>query len=526
MKLIERLSSSKYEAPFRYLYQRFQEGVSSFIMWNSPHHNDHGLGHIQRVIEYLDKLASPVLESMSPVEAFVLLAAAVFHDVGLMLDRFENQKLTLSEIRDKHHMLSQQFIKDNHAFFGIDNSHVADFVADIAFCHRRRVNIADVFRSTEPVSLLEGSIRPRRLSALLRLADALDCDSRRAPEIISDQLLKHYPDDLPHWQACQLISGVSVDHNAGLIVIDTRYETQEEEELLSWKLTNIYQELESVRDILIASQGPYLWDITGRLTHTKTGSFGEMSIKSCIEQRKEAQQVNSEKRKEFFARSLTIWEKVSCSPQELIQESIGLYKDYKRFPFAQEEIPCLVYPSWVSEVKYSRGGKCKVEYHFVVINISDESLDSCTHPMSGVVPMTDEKVAPECFDLTMDRRCEIEFIETSSTQKRIRYWFQPILTGQQREFRLTHFWDYPLPLFGLRWNRITIGRFVVKYEHRFIYPRGCKISQMQLYKDAYPWTREVEGVKMVEKPVPAVIFKKDLTPADSIYNINVLLVER
>jgi len=462
---------------------------------------------------------------MSPIEVFVLLAATVFHDVGLSLDRLESQQLTPLEIRDKHHILSRQFIKDNYAFFGINNLHVANFIADIAFCHRRKVDITDVFKSAEPVSLLEGSICPRRLSALLRLADALDCDSRRAPEIVVDQLVKYYPDDLQHWRAFQLVSGVSVDHKGGLIIIDARYEAQEDEALLLWKLADIYNELESVRGILTASQGPYLWDVSGRIVNAATGSFKTISIKGYAEQQQEAQRVNAEKRKEFFTGLSKIWEKALNSRQELIiKESINLYADYKRFPFTQDEISRLICPRWVSEVNYLADGKCKVNYCFGVINISDRPLDSCTHPMSGVVPMSDEEVAAECFDLTMNTCCKIELIENSLTQKRIRYWFQPILSGQQREFRLTHFWNYPLPLFGLRWNRIVIGRFVIKYEHRFVYPKGCKISQMQLYEDVYPWVREVAGAKVTEEPAAMVIFEKNLPEIDCNYNVNVLLL--
>lgn len=526
MKLVEALSGSSYAVTYKFLIEKFEQDISQFVMWNSPHFVDHGVGHTRRVIEYLDKLIpSEVLRDMSAIEIFVLLAAAVFHDVGMMLDRLDDKQLTPLQIRDMHHVLSRQFVLDNYPLFGIRNTHIAEFVSDVAFCHRRKVTITTVFPSPEPVSLLDGTIRPWRVAALLRLADALDCDIRRAPEIHSDWLSRYYPEDFEHWRACQLVSGVDVNHTSGTVIVDARVKNQADEELLIWKLRDVYGgELEPVVSLLAASHGPRIWNLVGRILRKTTRELREVDIKGYSEEQEEASKVDAEKRSEYFSRLSDLWAG-STSFQQKVARSANLHEEYSRFPFAQSD-PCRVaYPIWVYELRYSTNGQCKVINYFEMVNISQEPISSGSYPMSGVVPMSVEQISPRCLDLDMNEECETALVENEPTRKRLRFHFRPIEPKNRRRFQIEHFWSYPLPLFGLRWNRVLVGRFVIDLEARFIFPELCKISQTQVYEEVYPGVNEIGGIEQTSE-TSTIVFKKHLPKIDSAYNVNILLTKR
>ena len=48
-----------------------------------PHFTDHGIGHSKRILKKLDMWLTKREETLSNVEAFILLGAAYLHDIGM-----------------------------------------------------------------------------------------------------------------------------------------------------------------------------------------------------------------------------------------------------------------------------------------------------------------------------------------------------------------------------------------------------------------------------------------------------------
>lgn len=525
MTLRGRIRETDYGHLFESMYTLFRNDISDFAMWNCPYHTDHGLGHVKRVIEYLDKLTHSYQRRMNPLEIFVLLSSVVFHDVGLMLNRLDGKHLTRFEIRDKHHILSKRFVQEDLPLFKVFDKHITDCIGDVILCHTRKVKIEDVFKSPT-VTLLGSPIRPRWLAALLRLADALDCDSRRAPEVVFKNIVKYYPDSVHHWKACQLISGVDIDEQQGSIVIDAKYSNEEERDLLIWKASDVFNELVSVETILLSSDGPRLWDVLLRATHSGTKELLPINIKEHLENESRVQQINEQERQQFLIRLSKIWRKARFSEQRRIEQSATLYAEYNNLPFSRQETMQLIYTKWLCLVSYlDNKGRCKVEYYVDAVNISNSPIESCTHPMGGVTPMTSRKAAVKCCDMTQEEQCEVKFIEDTPFFKRIRYSFKPMSTGEKRKFYITHLWDYPLPLFGLRSNKVVIGLewFNVDYECRFIFPSGSQLGQTKVFRDEHLKVVEEPGITKIDVPSPTLIFKKTLPFVGSCYNIHIWL---
>ncbi|MBC8450383.1 MAG: HD domain-containing protein, partial [Chloroflexi bacterium] len=186
-------------------------------IWSRPLHRtytDHTVAHSERVIGLLDGLSAGMMRTdkrLSPTEVFVLLAAAVLHDIGMQDERYADGNL--EDIRAHHHEQTAEMIfrvfEDPANAFNIPLSSdpgIVEAVALVAQGHCR-VDLQD--RAYD--SFVHGgeTVRLRLLAALLRFADALDLDHRR----VDLELMKLL--DLPlesqlHWWRCHYVSGVSI----------------------------------------------------------------------------------------------------------------------------------------------------------------------------------------------------------------------------------------------------------------------------------------------------------------------------
>lgn len=138
--------------------------------------NDHGPEHINKVIERAYALIVDANESLTEMEAFVLLCAIQIHDIGNVLGRAGHEK-KLMEIFDIH---SAALILDTAE---------KRIIKTIAMVHGGRA--ADGSKDTisslpvkEPI--LGYNIRTRYLAAILRFADELADDSTRANRVACD----------------------------------------------------------------------------------------------------------------------------------------------------------------------------------------------------------------------------------------------------------------------------------------------------------------------------------------------------
>jgi hypothetical protein len=281
-KIYAKLGS--YESKYRTLFDLIDEQK---ILEHFPHESgviyltDHGIEHSKRVIENIyrvyEDLRSELEKLFTPADAFITLSAGLLHDIGyasspdtvslVLTDLSEEERMTLdiSDYFDKsekrlsknidmklthkiHHLLSVYIVKNCDAFKFIGKN-VIDEIAGVCLFHRR--SAGDIEKNLEDEKLLLGeTIHPRHIVALVSLADAMDTDARRAPEMKKGRLFEKLPEDSrPHWEVCQYIKGVKPDSKEGVIRIEARCESFDQQKLLEWKLFDLYGELRRVRRV-------------------------------------------------------------------------------------------------------------------------------------------------------------------------------------------------------------------------------------------------------------------------------------
>jgi exopolyphosphatase/pppGpp-phosphohydrolase len=165
----------------------------------------HGIKHSNSVIDILDHLVIGLNpeDQLEETEIFCLLSSAYLHDVGMQCKYPDDEKrvesisllkkkpYTLQDlIRDEHHFRSGRYIKENYKALGLDHIE-AECVRLISEGHRK-VDLYSTDYDRQPIGLKK--VRVRLLSSLLRLADELDVDYKRAPEALYEILKKDMPD--------------------------------------------------------------------------------------------------------------------------------------------------------------------------------------------------------------------------------------------------------------------------------------------------------------------------------------------
>ena len=154
---------------------------------------DHGPGHALRVKSFAGQLGC--LVGLSDVEQELLYAAALFHDVGNIVDRKE------------HNVISQETVVRLTADGALPfTPQEAEVVGLICRWHRREYSPS---RSDE----LNGrTIRTGLLASILRVADAMDIDHRRSDYAVrwSEVINSFFPEKRPYWTSLEEILGVRI----------------------------------------------------------------------------------------------------------------------------------------------------------------------------------------------------------------------------------------------------------------------------------------------------------------------------
>ena len=139
-----------------------------------PEGNNHGKGHITRVLENLDHLLGPKpLQHLDPYELFLAMMSILYHDIGLLRQRKEHEEISKALLEGDTH--------DTYIINPIDKKIIAAAVVS----HSSSKDIAQEcrqFSAVEPIR--EYRARPAVVAALVRLADELDEDHRRADPIL------------------------------------------------------------------------------------------------------------------------------------------------------------------------------------------------------------------------------------------------------------------------------------------------------------------------------------------------------
>ncbi|MFQ6073172.1 MAG: HD domain-containing protein, partial [Methanosarcinales archaeon] len=169
----------------------------------------HGWNHIQQVITYSRSLGS--LFKLSTEEQKLLDFASLLHDIGNGATAYYNAPSGMA--RDYHHEYSKMMIEDwdynHHLFDGILNSDEVHKIQTLVLSHRKK----------EP---LPEDKMLKKLTILLRIADGMDIDSRRAQkndkgEYYENIKLRLPPFSIPHWEGHRAIKGTRLHINKELL---------------------------------------------------------------------------------------------------------------------------------------------------------------------------------------------------------------------------------------------------------------------------------------------------------------------
>ncbi len=239
-------------------------------IWNAPqhrHYTDHKPEkHSERIIKKLDAMAQNMEPPLATTEIFILLASAYLHDIGMQYRH--STELSLDDVRNQHHTLSRQMIEgsisDTNSFRTVGlKSEFADEVALVSEAHRKVDLAAPQF---DPLPKGDQVIRLRLLSAMLRLADALDLDYNR---VIMDNLkLEDVGDSRLHWWRCHYVDGVNI--HEGSIDIACAVPSEDYGYYIRASLENeVRSEVENVRPFLWPQIKLAVGNVTVRVSATK-----------------------------------------------------------------------------------------------------------------------------------------------------------------------------------------------------------------------------------------------------------------
>lgn len=154
---------------------------------------DHGPGHVLRVKSFATQLGT--IAGLSETEQHLLRAAALFHDVGNVIDR------------GRHHIISEETIVRLTSSGKLPfSARESELVGLLCRWHRKEY---DPQRVDE---LHSETVRTGFLASILRVADAMDIDHRRSDygDRFSGVLEFFYPDEMPFWTSLEEILGVRI----------------------------------------------------------------------------------------------------------------------------------------------------------------------------------------------------------------------------------------------------------------------------------------------------------------------------
>lgn len=165
--------------------------------------NDHGHDHVDTVIERATSMVCSETCELSPLEVFMLLVAIQLHDVGNIFGRYE------------HELNVDGIILEADKLVGRDNVD-RQIIRNIAQAHGGEIRGIGKKKDTigallEKEPLLDGDVRQRAIAGILRFADELADDKRRAfTTLLHENKVPKKSEVFHAYAAC--LDAVKIDH--------------------------------------------------------------------------------------------------------------------------------------------------------------------------------------------------------------------------------------------------------------------------------------------------------------------------
>ena len=232
----------------------------SVLNVQGAYYNDHGKNHFERIENNYSNMINESGISLTCCEVYLVLLSIWFHDIGLWLGRKEGE--SPEDARKYHHERVKDVIDllvSKKEITPLENSEET-ILTKICAGHSRKTDLNDITKT----STLNGeSINPRLLSALLRIADALDIDHRRAPETIFELFEDSIPENSKeHWDKHRFVNSVEFNRIYASIDIVTTFKQTlidlvEQHKLAHWVQEEIKNELRSVKSVFDDYELPF-----------------------------------------------------------------------------------------------------------------------------------------------------------------------------------------------------------------------------------------------------------------------------
>lgn len=154
-----------------------------FIRASFPSYTDHSLQHSFRMARAIGAILSePAKKKLTSVEIFAFLMAAMFHDVGMVVDDGKSA----NQVRHEHPLRSgefiQRYLEKRLNILSEANHRLGALLAFVVESHGltwEEMVARDEFHA--PDTIMGETVRPNLLAVLLRLGDLLDLDYERSP---------------------------------------------------------------------------------------------------------------------------------------------------------------------------------------------------------------------------------------------------------------------------------------------------------------------------------------------------------
>src|SRR5262249_24388816 len=136
------------------------------------------------------------LANISAYELFLAMMAVLYHDIGLLRQR------------EKHEEISKALLEGDNQDAYIINKLDKEIIAAAVVSHSSSKDIEQECRRFSPEEIIANQkARPKVVAVLVRLADELDEDHRRADAILQLRL-DVPPESAFFWNFCQRVLGV------------------------------------------------------------------------------------------------------------------------------------------------------------------------------------------------------------------------------------------------------------------------------------------------------------------------------
>lgn len=229
---------------------------------NFPTYTDHSLNHTMQVFKIASEmLTSSELDSLNGEEIYILSMSCILHDIGMCLpekallesDRYKkhfelNQKKDSREtmIRDIHHELSYDFIKQEQELLDIPNEKYAEAIALVAMGHRK-VHLDDVKLYTPKYFVKDGRefVCLPYLASVIRLADELDITNIRTPKLLTKYYMPNNEKSVQEWQ--KHISTTQINYTEDQVIFHVNCSDQN-------NLAALEDQFEKIQDVVNYAQ--------------------------------------------------------------------------------------------------------------------------------------------------------------------------------------------------------------------------------------------------------------------------------